>query len=162
MLTISIVGIDNAGRNFSGKVLPEALNLDSTNLDADISFIRPIEYFLHVSEVSAGILVAGTLSGEIEVPCDRCLEPFEFDFNLGDVCHYLENATTDIIDVTEDLREDILISLPAKFICDDECAGLCPGCGCNLNHDSCDCEESSSSHAAVETSPWDILDQVDV
>jgi uncharacterized protein len=162
MLTISLKGIDNAGRNFSGEVLPEALNLDSTSLKGDVSFVKPIQYSFHVSEVSAGILVAGTMSAIVEVTCGRCLEPFDFELTLNDVCHFLENATTDIIDVTEDLREDLLISLPVKFICDDECAGLCCECGTNLNLESCSCDGSSSTELDPETSPWDILDQVKI
>jgi uncharacterized protein len=102
------------------------------------------------------------MSAIVEVTCGRCLEPFDFELELNDVCHFLENATTDIIDVTEDLREDILISLPVKFICDDECAGLCRECGANLNLESCACDGAPSAESDLETSPWDALDKVKV
>ena len=159
MLTISIKGIDNAGKTFSGEVFPEVLHLDT--LSDEISFVKPIEYSLHVSEVSEGILVAGTISAKVEVSCGRCLEPFEFKLKLNDVCHFLENATTDILDVTEGLREDILISLPAKFVCDDECEGLCRACGANMNTEPCKCDLASLD-SETESSPWDALDQINI
>jgi uncharacterized protein len=75
---------------------------------------------------------------------------------MDDVCHFLENATTDSVDVSEELREDILISLPVKFVCDEECAGLCLVCGENLNKKKCACGDSAST----APSPWDALDQL--
>ncbi|MCK5843892.1 MAG: DUF177 domain-containing protein [Victivallales bacterium] len=158
MLTISLKGIDNAGKTFSGEVSSEALSLDDASRDDRITFDKPVKYSLHVSEVSDGILVAGTLATTLRIPCSRCLEPFEYDIKLDDVCHFLENSNNDIVEVSEELREDILVSLPVRFICKENCAGLCVGCGENLNKGKCDCESSKSQSAPL--SPWDALDQL--
>ena len=158
MLTISVKGIDNAGRIFSGKVPPGTLSLDDTTGDIPISFNNPVEYNLRVSEVSGGILVAGDLSTKFEVPCGRCLESFEYDVHLNDICHFIEDSTADIIDISEELREDILISLPTRFVCGDECAGLCQVCGANLNEDTCECARNAAD--SKSPSPWDVLDQL--
>jgi len=77
MLSISVKGIDNAGETFSGKVSPEALGLNDAPSDENILFETPVEYTLHVSEVSGGILVAGTISTKLTVSCCKCLEQFE-------------------------------------------------------------------------------------
>ena len=158
MLTISVKGIDNTGSTFSGKVPPDTLSLDDTVGDIPISFNKPVEYNLRVSEVSGGILVAGDLSTKLEVPCGRCLESFDYDIQLNDVCHFIEDTTTDIIDISEELREDILISLPTRFVCREDCQGLCPVCGANLNEETCECSQNASDFKP--SSPWDALDQL--
>jgi uncharacterized protein len=43
------------------------------------------------------------------------------------------------IDLRPEVREEIALALPAKFLCSNECAGLCPNCGANLNHAPCTC-----------------------
>ncbi|NOY74546.1 MAG: DUF177 domain-containing protein [Kiritimatiellaeota bacterium] len=158
MLTISVKGIDNAGKDFAGTVMPGALNLNEASSDENILYNKPVDYVFHVSEVSGGILVSGSLSTKVTTLCGRCLESFEYDLVLDDVCHFLENITTDIVDVSEDLREDILISLPVKFVCEEECAGLCRSCGVNMNKETCACGDSSDDSRIP--SPWDALDQL--
>ena len=86
--------------------------------------------------------------------CDRCLDEFEKAFSY-DFSHILvrelysdEADENDYIVVEEDkldLKElalsDILLSLPTKILCKEDCLGLCPMCGTNLNHDACQCNK---------------------
>jgi uncharacterized protein len=46
------------------------------------------------------------------------------------------------IDLSEAVRQYILLAMPMKPLCREDCAGLCPRCGCNRNIDSCDCSDS--------------------
>ena len=46
------------------------------------------------------------------------------------------------------LKEQVLLSLPMKVICQSDCRGLCPSCGANLNHEECRCETHSSRPAS--------------
>ncbi len=86
--------------------------------------------------------------------CDRCLEPFEATLDdVGRVMfsndeELVQNSDEEIrafdpeareIDITEDVRDLLLLAIPVKLICREDCRGLCPGCGVNLNVESCQC-----------------------
>jgi uncharacterized protein len=47
-----------------------------------------------------------------------------------------------VLDLTEDVRQTILLSVPLKLLCSETCAGLCPRCGANLNTEVCTCSET--------------------
>jgi uncharacterized protein len=103
--------------------------------------------------------VAGHLTGEVELACSRCLEPFtlpiasDFDLryvprteNVGEGEREVEEddlATAfyddEQIDVTHLITEQFQLALPMKALCTEACKGLCPNCGTNLNTGSCDC-----------------------
>ena len=103
--------------------------------------------------------VAGHLTGEIELDCSRCLEPFtlpmatDFDLryvprteNVGEGEREVEEddlATAfydeDQIDLGHLIMEQFQLALPMKALCKEACKGLCPTCGTNLNTGSCDC-----------------------
>jgi uncharacterized protein len=44
-----------------------------------------------------------------------------------------------ILDLTEVVRQNLLLSIPISPVCDSQCRGLCPGCGANLNEEACTC-----------------------
>jgi uncharacterized protein len=92
--------------------------------------------------------------------CSRCLEPFQFPVDVSFDLRYVpqventgegereiveEDLTTayyrdGLLDVTEMLREQFQLALPMKPLCTDDCRGLCPQCGANLNRVTCDCD----------------------
>ena len=103
--------------------------------------------------------VAGHLTGELEMSCSRCLEPFtlpivtDFDLqyvprteNVGEGEHEVEEDDLetsfydeDQIDLGHLIMEQFQLALPMKALCSEDCKGLCPQCGTNLNTGSCDC-----------------------
>lgn len=107
------------------------------------------------------IRVAGDLNAKFEVACARCLEPIvqkvtrKFDLlyrPLGvDAGKEEMSVTTAEAEIAyyqgeglllEDvLREQVLLALPLKAICQEDCKGLCPQCGRNLNQEQCNCAE---------------------
>ncbi len=106
------------------------------------------------------ILVTGHLSAELTLPCARCLEPVEIplDIELAEVFtptldivtgQALAPAEEDpalwidehhLLDLTEVLRQDVLVGLPMHPLCQEDCHGLCASCGQNLNEGICDCK----------------------
>lgn len=102
--------------------------------------------------------------GDFEVYCARCLEPVaqpmkeQFDLlfrpagaDAGPSEHAISTSDTEIgyyqdggLALEDVLREQVLISLPAKTLCRQDCKGLCPGCGRNLNLETCICEGAPS------------------
>ena len=102
---------------------------------------------------TAGILtLQGKLHAQMLCVCDRCGEVFDKPFHLD--CEYLlatelEDEENDEIllleDGTVDLgelsREVFILNMPTKLLCREDCRGLCPGCGVNLNYEVCRCKK---------------------
>lgn len=117
------------------------------------------------------IRLVGDLSTQIEVNCARCLEPVVRDvarsFDLlyrpqGIDAGHEELSVTDAeaeigsykgdgLLLEDTLREQVLLAVPLKTVCREDCKGLCPQCGRNLNQESCDCS------AAVSDPRWSAL-----
>ena len=76
-----------------------------------------------------------TLATEIElslmIPCDRCLEDVKYDMNI---------KVNKEIDMNESENDKILVNLPMKVLCSENCKGICNRCGANLNSQTCNCD----------------------
>jgi uncharacterized protein len=122
-------------------------------------------------DVVEDIRVRGKYAGKFELPCARCLEPVEEElqgeFDLlyrptglpfDSAEHSISSSETEIgyyqgdgLDLEDVLREQVLLTLPARALCLADCKGLCPHCGQNLNRGSCTCE------AVVPDTRWNDL-----
>ena len=67
------------------------------------------------------------------------LSPADKVKDVDDVDH--ETYRGDEVDLDDYLRGLIAVSLPVKVVCGEDCKGLCPKCGANLNRETCDCEK---------------------
>jgi uncharacterized protein len=125
-------------------------------------------------DVIKDIRLRGRLEAGLELQCARCLEPVPQDIAREFELLYRPlgaDAGRDEISVTvaeaeigyyqgdgillEDvLREQVLLALPLKVTCREECRGLCPHCGKNLNQEQCSCA------VAVEDPRWAALKEV--
>jgi len=114
---------------------------------------------VRLTRTDRGILVQGRLHADVEITCGRCLSPFSCPLELNIEEEYF--PVTDIIsgallslpdepgcftidernilDLTEAIRQYALLSIPMKPLCREDCAGLCPKCGHNLNQGACHC-----------------------
>ena len=112
-------------------------------LPADDQFAAEdeVEYSLLVKAVAGSILVSGTVSGKVKASCGRCLAPVEMAIANSDIQLYYakDEITEEEMDITADIRDELLIELPMNPLCSDECKGLCPVCGTNRNRKSCKC-----------------------
>jgi len=106
------------------------------------------------------IRLQGSYSGEFEIACARCLEPVrrtlsgKFDLifrplgiDAGSSERSISAAETEIgyyqesgLMLEDVLREQVLLSLPARTLCREDCKGLCPRCGRDLNSETCACD----------------------
>ncbi len=125
-----------------------------------------------LTRTNLGILVKGTLNTEVEITCSRCLNLFSYPLTLNIEEEYFPiidassgaplsrpeepgSFTIDehhVIDLTEAMRQYALLAIPMKQLCREDCAGLCPGCGHNLNLGICDCppQETDPHWAKLE------------
>jgi len=115
-------------------------------------------------EIVADIRLRGRFSGTFEAPCARCVEPVRQDlagqydllFRPAEVDangaeHAISTQETEIgyyedggLALEDVLREQVLLSLPARTLCQPECKGLCPRCGQNRNEVACSCGDAPS------------------
>lgn len=126
-------------------------------------FDEGINYDITITNTGDAFLLTGSASGKAITSCSRCLEDVEIDINANIDAYYLIEVKEDEedIDISEfDILPDdhiillgdiikasILVDAPLKPLCDENCKGLCPKCGVNLNKQSCSCkDEIDSSH----------------
>ncbi|HEX9975852.1 MAG TPA: DUF177 domain-containing protein [Dehalococcoidales bacterium] len=120
---------------------------------------RAVRGQVNLIRTNRGILVRGALNTEMELTCSRCLTEFicplsleieEEYFPTIDVLTGAPVAIPDepgaftinqnnILDLTEAIRQYTLLAIPMKPLCQEDCAGLCPTCGANLNEKQCQC-----------------------
>lgn len=101
----------------------------------------------------AGIVtVTYTADYTLSANCARCLEPVEKKMHqefVHTVVKHLNQEEDDdyivcedeILDMDQLAQDDILLELPIRLLCSEDCKGLCPMCGCNLNKEQCNCKE---------------------
>ena len=130
----------------------------------------PLNIQMTISREENNFVVGGRLSGGIKLICDRCLSlyshelqsefrlflsspPQDPDQNEIELCEEdmaVRFISGDEIDIDDIVREQIYLSLPMKFLCCEECHGLCPVCGTNLNKEKCGCLEESGHLAFLK------------
>lgn len=126
----------------------------------DCGFIDTVSVSGEVKNNTGIVSLKAKAQFTIDTVCDRCAAPvkrkmtFPIDHLL--ISHLNDEDNDDFI-LVEDLhfnldelvREDILLSLPAKILCCDDCKGLCQYCGANLNLGSCNCKKPVDPRLAV-------------
>ena len=133
------------------------------SIDYGISEVRqagPLEVTAQAELIEGQIRINGRLETKIAMVCARCLEPVieevhrDFDLfyqplrkGIKPEEERLKDDETEIgffegegLFLADVLKEQVLLSLPMKVICQSDCRGLCPSCGANLNHEACKCE----------------------
>lgn len=104
--------------------------------------------------------VEGKLSYKINYPCDRCLKNVKYDREIDfDEIFYKHPESYefysyhgDEIDLTKPASDYIALDLPVGIVCREDCKGLCPSCGKDLNGGDCDCrsEDALSPFSALK------------
>ncbi len=99
------------------------------------------------------IVVSGKFVAEAGLICDRCLDnfekpvkfSFEREYQLDRKAQSDEGLYVDkygSVDISEPVREELILAVPTQNFCKSECPGICLGCGRNLNHEACTCKIS--------------------
>jgi uncharacterized protein len=143
--------------------------------DEELDLAGPVTGTITVTNTGQLLLVRGKMAAKARVECARCGETFEFavaapieeEFSIrgpegapigpGDTIDVEEPAAAafadNMLDLTELLRQQLLVSLPLTPLCRPDCKGICPDCGKNLNEGPCGCAEdrAASPFAVLES-----------
>jgi len=118
-----------------------------------LELVGPVEFVGQATNTGRRIVVRGSVKGRAMAVCDRCLEEFAMDLAtpIDESYYRVDEAPADpddderiygeddIIDISSDIEQAFLLTLPIRIVCRDDCRGLCPGCGRNLNAEECSC-----------------------
>ena len=141
----------------SGNEISYPANIDMTSLDDGVNkypVIRKEPFVIQAYKTGndkVQIQCEGSVT--LSIPCDRCLEPVEIniDFNVDDVIEFNKTESDEEqeekdyidgynLDVDRLIFGELLVSIPGKILCREDCKGLCPVCGTNLNVAECGCD----------------------
>lgn len=156
-----------ATRRFEG----DAPTFDVRMGGDQVVFEGPSHWQVDVTNTGGALLVSGTVESSATCACARCLEDATYDVTGEIEGYYLiagEDADIDGVekDEFETLPDDetidlapliqgaLVLEVPQVPLCKDDCAGLCPQCGKNLNEGACDCEPISDD---ASSSPFAVL-----
>lgn len=123
---------------------------------ADIAFGAPLSFCGKAENVAGEIHINGWLAAHLLLACSRCGVPFSFMLSLpfaeiyisGEASQDLDGEqdkrhfTGDSIDITPEALRLLFAELPMKPMCREDCCGLCPQCGADLNGEGCSCAQN--------------------
>jgi uncharacterized protein len=142
----------------------EGLEIDSDESIETECVVSPVRAHLKIEKAESEIIVRGNVMADIKLQCGRCMEDFSAQRNIPvevvyhsideirkDETHEVRNEELDTgfyegeeLDINELMKEQILLNIPMKPLCSDECLGICIHCGTNLNKKKCDCVTDDS------------------
>jgi uncharacterized protein len=154
---IDLSQIDNEPLRFDERLSlePERLDQDQVNAPVEVHLVGTVR------PLGPGFSVDGSFEATGTLACVRCLEPVEwqvreeysleyrrrdahpdeFEVALDDGELEVGFLTEEALDLSDVAAEQVLLALPMRAVCDEECAGLCPRCGANQNQEgACRCE----------------------
>jgi uncharacterized protein len=128
--------------------------------DNEARLAGPISGHARLHRTNQGIFVDGTVTVPVELECTRCLKHFTrmLTFPLRELYYPTIDVETGVpvpppddelafpidrnhlLDLREAIRQNLVLELPIRMLCHEDCAGLCPQCGKDLNEGPCDCQ----------------------
>lgn len=138
-------------------------------------FKAPLVIGLEVVPERDYIAIAGQLSTVVELACSRCVAAYDLQLVHNFQLTYSQKIPNELhdddeqgaeltadqigvifykgeeIDFTDAIQEQVVMALPYKTLCNEACKGLCPHCGVDLNHSTCQCDGRPA------TGPFDVL-----
>jgi len=129
----------------------EELDFSDVDFGGVCPAVRPVSVVGTVRNIAGMLRLELTLDTVLSCVCDRCGAPFEKPFHVSlerMLADELEDEENDDIlllddggfDLGELARETYILNMDTKLLCREDCKGLCPGCGVNLNVEDCRCQ----------------------
>ena len=134
-------------------------NCDNYDLN-DFSFLQvesDLKYEFNICNISENLIIKGNLSLDIKLQCSRCIEFFSTSLQVSDFFRNLLLTKDQFeVDITDEIKEELVLNINSFPVCMDECKGICSSCGINLNKSFCHCDSNKNSDT------WSILDNLDL
>ena len=119
-----------------------------------ISYVRPVSFSGTYMLADETVIVRGIARAVIQSPCARCLKPtetnIEAEFDEAFIRDTGEEREADddqymysghVLELDEAVRTALLLEMPSRVLCKEDCLGLCDQCGADLNINACSCQK---------------------
>ncbi|MBR1529243.1 MAG: DUF177 domain-containing protein [Oscillospiraceae bacterium] len=142
----NILNIEGTAQDFHFSVPEEKLDFIKGYV-----FHTPVEVSGRIANHAGAVVLNMQIAFSLLVTCDRCLKESVQEFSYQTehlVVRFLNDeeneenfivAKAESIDIAEIAVADLLLELPSKMLCKEDCKGLCPVCGCDRNLTECNC-----------------------
>lgn len=116
----------------------------------DARFVSPVSVTGTLTLGGNAVYAEGEIEYSVQGKCSRCAESVVFQNVVDFDEEFSDDPSADpevytfakgLVDLSEMVREKIVLSMPYTVYCKDDCKGLCPVCGTNLNKNRCDCNK---------------------
>lgn len=147
-MKIQVSGLSQGHYSYRFQVVAAEIGLDDR-------FAGQVTVEAHLEKIPTQLALSAELAAEGRFTCDRCADEFTMPVRASYRMHYLWNEaeaggldpsevqivspSLAVIDLSEDVRQTLVLAVPLKLLCRDDCRGLCPHCGTNLNQGHCSC-----------------------
>ncbi|MDD5156348.1 MAG: DUF177 domain-containing protein [Candidatus Omnitrophica bacterium] len=123
-----------------GVTLEEDVPASELDLDTDtVKFPGTVNIKAEAHRITNVVSVSLNLSGMMSLVCSRCLKEFKLKLNKSLKLNYPVEKNQQSIDLSPDIREEIILDYPIQPLCTLGCKGLCAKCGRDLNSGKCNC-----------------------
>ena len=156
-MRIQLEKLQGGKGGFAHVYQPDELN----PVDERVRLSEPAEVKGNVKLAGHEVVVSGHVETRAQLECDRCLKPVELPVSADFVLEYITGSDYESssvaalseeemavsvfdgesIDVDEIVKEQILLEVPARTLCREDCKGICPECGTDLNAGQCNCAD---------------------
>lgn len=143
---------------FDYELVLDVSSEDTGSYLAGVGFPSPMKVSGEITNTAGYMRMTLTMSVDYEAQCARCLSPVSGEFTLDlektvaprNLLGDLDEDKLDefaiiedgFLDMDEQLLEQLEMEFPMRFLCHEDCKGLCPKCGKNLNEGECDCDHT--------------------
>ena len=154
-MRIDLENLERGGGSFARTYQSDELTFD----EHDLHLLEPVSVAGRIRRRDREVELHGKLATKVAIPCGRCLKsvelPIEVEFSerfapavawKDEEQHELQPEDLDLsvfdgagIELDDLVREEIILTMPGQALCQEQCQGLCPDCGTDLNLNSCEC-----------------------
>src|SRR5215813_10058480 len=153
-MRIELKSGEDSGHRFSETYEAGQLDFD----ESELRLIEPVKVKGQIRRKSGEVEMQGELHTKVAVPCSRCLKEVQLAIELNfderfagavswrhEEHHELSQddlnlgLVDEVIELDDLVKEEILLALPGHVLCDENCKGICPSCGQDLNAGDCNC-----------------------
>ena len=138
-------------------------------LELPSEYIGTVSIQAHLEKSNRQLFLRATVQGSVDCTCDRCLEGFRQAIETRYTVVYAPDDRSmagvkkeedevqilppdaNYVDLDEDVRQYLIIAVPQKMLCAEDCKGICPACGANKNRKNCNCNIQETD------SRWEVL-----
>ena len=131
-MKIYVNHVSEDGLDLAAEYDPIALEMNR----ADAQVAGPIRLEGRATLEAKELFVSAEVAYQLALTCARCLEPVTHRAAKSLFLHY-DTTQESVVDITGDVRQEIMLEYPLIALCQPECRGLCTVCGANWNHGTC-------------------------